>query len=88
MEHTMERVENEERLENVTFGMWLFISSEVKLLHGFLRHVHHHAQRPPGAVPSPPIELEDRFLQYFHPGRQQLVHVQRGERQQGRERAK
>jgi cytochrome c oxidase subunit 3 len=29
MEHAMAKVENEERLENVSFGMWLFISSEV-----------------------------------------------------------
>lgn len=29
MEHTMARVEDEERLENVTFGMWLFIASEI-----------------------------------------------------------
>src|SRR5579859_3218969 len=29
MEHTAAKVENEERLENVSFGMWLFISSEI-----------------------------------------------------------
>ena len=29
MEHTMARVEDEERLENVAFGMWLFIGSEI-----------------------------------------------------------
>lgn len=29
MEHTAVRVETEERLEHISFGMWLFISSEI-----------------------------------------------------------
>ena len=35
MEHTAVRVESQERLEHVTFGMWLFISSEVMFFTAF-----------------------------------------------------
>jgi cytochrome c oxidase subunit III len=35
MEHAAVRVETQERLEHVTFGMWLFISSEVMFFTAF-----------------------------------------------------
>lgn len=35
MEHTIGKVETEERLENVSFGMWLFIASEIMFFTAF-----------------------------------------------------